>query len=149
MTISRKPLFDRLRSGELVIPTEAEADTSASSLEDYNETMRFFEETRANALSAPRKAGRPAKVAARRQTEVRGLRLEVSLWRSLEGEANRRGCSINRYIEESVLARLGLMAFPINYFAAEAASGYSERKPWAFPSRMDNIVRFERPAVAC
>lgn len=54
----------------------------------------------------PRKPGRPAFNQPRRVTEVRSLRLEKCLWERLEELAEHEGCSINRFIEESIVERV-------------------------------------------
>lgn len=103
----KKSILSRLESGELRLPTRREAGSDAD--RKIEETIRFMEETRREALAKPRRPGRPAKTTPRRETEVRGLRLEKSLWMQVEGEAESLSCSVNRYIEESILGRLDMM----------------------------------------
>lgn len=106
MSEKKKSLLERLQSGELELPTEAEAKLDPNYDEGIEATVRFMEETRALALAEPRKAGRPLKIAARRITSVRGLRLEDSLWADLEKVSEDLGRSVNRYIEEAILMRI-------------------------------------------
>lgn len=106
MMNQKRSLLDRLASGELKLPSEAEVKADPHYDDGIESTIRFMEETRAAALAEPRKAGRPLKIAARRITSVRGLRLEDSLWADIEQISENLGSSVNRYIEESILMRI-------------------------------------------
>ena len=148
MTEKKKSLLERLQSGELELPTEAEAAHGRDLGSDFKDTISFMEETRAAALAAPRKPGRPSKVAVRRQTEVRGVRLEISLWGALDIEADRKGCSVNRYIEESILGRLGLLAAENDLFELKQAGTYTTGNPYSMPSRKyEKVLSFDRSAA--
>jgi predicted DNA-binding protein len=106
MMNQKRSLLDRLASGELTLPSESEVKADPNYDDGIEATIRFMEETRAAALAEPRKAGRPLKIAARRITSVRGLRLEDSLWGDLETISEDLGSSVNRYIEEAILMRI-------------------------------------------
>ena len=106
---NKKNLLERLASGEIRLPSEAEVKKGPDYEAGLEATIRYMEETRAAALLGPRKPGRPSKEGLRRLTEVRSLRLEAAVWQEIEALSERAGCSVNRYIEEAVFDRIGCL----------------------------------------
>ena len=105
----KKSILDRIRDGELTLPTESEVKSDPRYSASIEATIDLVEQAGDTDLVSPRLPGRPSKIRPRRLTEVRSLRLEKSLWGYLERQSYEIGCSVNRYIEESILSRLGLL----------------------------------------
>lgn len=106
MRLTKKSILDRISSGEIHLSTEAQVKSDLGYAKGIEATERWLEETRTLSLGSERLAGRPRNTAVRRVTAVRGLRLETALWVRLEEEAETIGCSVNRFIEESIFRRL-------------------------------------------
>ncbi len=141
-------LHERLASGEIKLPTEAEVKANPNYSDGIEATLRFMEETRTDALSAPRKPGRPSKTAARRQTEVRSLRLEISLWGELEIRADHKGYSVNRLIEEAILEKLGYMGAQNDLFDEISLDDYTAEETYKQPKQHYSTILTFQPAAA-
>lgn len=104
MSCPPKTLRELLKSGDLNLRPKDEFLAA-----EHTETAaitHFLEETRSEALGTLRRPGRPTKMAMKRETEVRSLRLEKNLWIKLEIESEEAGCSVNRFIEEAICQRI-------------------------------------------
>lgn len=99
-----KTLRELLADGSLDLRSRAEVEGNAAG--DDAATVRWMEETRAEALAGPRKPGRPPLGSRRQETRVRSVRLPVHAWSEIDRHAEEAGTSANRFIEEAVLARL-------------------------------------------
>jgi hypothetical protein len=104
MTPQPKTLRELLAEGQLQFRTRDEVEKT-SSVEDAA-TLAWMRDTKEDALAVPRRAGRPALDENRPKTRVRSIRLTVSAWDQIDETAEALGCSVNRFIEQTILERL-------------------------------------------
>ena len=109
MTERPKTLREMLAEGSLNFRTKEAAEILAD--EEHLRIEKVLLSSRDEAMTNPRRPGRPPINQPRRITMVRSLRLEVSLWERLDKLSEEIGCSTNRFIEESIFTRIGALSF--------------------------------------
>ena len=141
MTPRPLTLAEMLAAGNMTIPMApagSDPESMARSVDDMEAKLK------AQIRTGERPGGRPRKIEPRRATSVRSLRLENSLWEVLQILADREKCSVNRCIEEALIARIGYLDAPNDLFVSTAESVYRRAAGYSLPPRRGEVISFDR-----